>query len=53
VRDWITRGELANLVELERRHERRARIRCAVIVGVSLIFWAAVLVYACANGGTP
>ena len=35
----ITRRELAELVELERRRERRARIRCAVIV----VFWGVVL----------
>ena len=39
----ITRRELAELVELERRRERRARIRCAVIVGLSLVFWCVVL----------
>jgi len=43
VRDWITRGELANLVELERRRERRARIRCVVIIGLSLVVWGVLL----------
>jgi predicted nucleic acid-binding Zn ribbon protein len=41
--DFITRRELAELVELERRRERRARIRCAVIVALSLVFWGVVL----------
>ena len=52
-REWITRGELAQLVELERRRERRARIRFAVIVGVSILFWALLIAYACSWGGTP
>lgn len=52
-REWITKGELAELVEHERRRERRAKIRCGVIVGVSLLFWAALIVYACSAGGTP
>jgi predicted nucleic acid-binding Zn ribbon protein len=42
-REWITGAELAELVENERRRERRARIRCAVIVGLSLVFWGVVL----------
>jgi hypothetical protein len=43
--DFITRRELHDLREHERRRERRARIRCSVIVGVSLVFWAGVILY--------
>ena len=43
--DFITRRQLNELVELERRRERRARIRCAVIVLLSLVFWLGVMLY--------
>lgn len=43
--DFITRRQLNDLREHERRRERRAKIRCAIIVGASLAFWILVAIY--------
>ena len=53
MREWITRGELNELREHERRRERRADFRLAAIVGVSLLFWVVFFAWMCSGRGTP
>lgn len=46
-RDWITRAELRELQEAERRRERRARFRLLIIVVLSVVFWAVLFLRMC------
>lgn len=50
-RGWITRAELDELRELERRRERRRNIRVGVIVLVTVLAWVLLFAHSC--GGAP